>query len=110
MAQTVAIKELDEKGFFPSDDRAIGDAFTPDEGRDELGITLTRRSNDAEEKNEKKADEFPPGYTVQTKALFAREVTNVRRGVQALAVRFGSTIFLSVLIGVIFFEVGGSSL
>jgi ABC-2 type transporter len=44
----------------------------------------------------------------EIKMLFGRELTNLRRDVGAVGARFGLTIFLSVLIGVIFLNVGKS--
>eukprot|EP00980_Cylindrotheca_fusiformis_P018563 scaffold6150_cov223-Cylindrotheca_fusiformis.AAC.1 len=42
----------------------------------------------------------------QLNLLYTRELRNVRRDVGAVAARFGLTIFLAVLMGIIFFEVG----
>jgi ABC-2 type transporter len=101
VAQSVPLKELDDQGFFPVDARAMGDAFTPEDGKDALGITITKRG-----KVEGNADERPPGMVTQTRMLFNRELINLRRDVTAVGARFGLTIFLGTLIGVIFFEVG----
>lgn len=100
VAQSLTVKELDDAGFFPSDERDLGDAFEPEEGKDALGITITRRSFARAD------DEKPPGFVDQTKLLFLREWRNLLRDVTALGARFGLTIFLSVLIGTIFLDVG----
>jgi ABC-2 type transporter len=100
----VPLKELDEVGFFPLDERGMGEAFSPEEGKDALGITITRRPRVGEDG----FDERPPGFFVQTSMLFQREINNLRRDTMALAARFGLTIFLSTLIGVIFKDVGNS--
>jgi ABC-2 type transporter len=94
---------LDKDGFYPTDNREIGDAFVPEEGKDALGITLTRRSKKGEKLTEVAS---PPGVFTQTNMLFMREVRNLHRDVTALGARFGLTVFLSVLIGVIFLDVG----
>jgi ABC-2 type transporter len=105
VAQSVPVKELDECGFFPKDQRRIGDAFTPEDGQDALGITITKRH--------KASDEFyerpPPGTVTQTTKLFQREIQNLTRDIVALVARFGLTIFLSTLVGIIFLDVGASS-
>jgi ABC-2 type transporter len=97
------LKTLDEQGFFPQDTRDMGEAFTPEDGKDALGITITKRGKAAAI-----ADDRPPGMLVQTGLLFNRELMNLRRDVTALGARFGLTIFLGTLIGVIFLNVGSS--
>lgn len=99
------VKELDEHGFFPSDKRGMGDAFTPDAGQDALGITITKRPKAGENTLYERP---PPGMLVQTSLLFKREFQNLHRDVTALGARFGLTIFLGVLIGIIFLDVGES--
>eukprot|EP00522_Entomoneis_paludosa_P006385 CAMPEP_0172451976 /NCGR_PEP_ID=MMETSP1065-20121228/9768_1 /TAXON_ID=265537 /ORGANISM="Amphiprora paludosa, Strain CCMP125" /LENGTH=650 /DNA_ID=CAMNT_0013203947 /DNA_START=259 /DNA_END=2211 /DNA_ORIENTATION=+ len=106
VAQSVSIEELDKAGFFPADEREMGDAFEPDEGHDALGITITRRS--VSFRDVKEMDDSPPGFVEQTKMLFEREWRNLGRDVAALGARFGLTIFLSVLIGIIFLDVGST--
>jgi hypothetical protein len=104
VAQSVDIEQLDADGFFPKDERDIADAFDPDEveGKDALGITLTRRHMvDTSE-----YDIRPVSVGTEIKMLFAREVTNLRRDITALASRFGLSVFLGILIGVIFLNVG----
>lgn len=97
------MKTLNEQGFFPEDHRDMGEAFTPEDGKDALGITITKRSKVASS-----TDDRPPGMLVQTGLLFNRELINLRRDVTALGARFGLTIFLGTLIGVIFLNVGSS--
>jgi hypothetical protein len=97
------VKTLNEQGFFPQDHRDMGEAFTPEDGKDELGITITKRSKVAAT-----SDLRPPGMLVQTKLLFNREIMNLQRDVTALGARFGLTIFLGTLIGIIFLDVGSS--
>lgn len=82
----------------------IGEAFTPEEGKDELGITITRRPNNDNDGR----DERPPGMATQVALLYKRELQNLRRDVTAVAARFGLTTFLGLLIGIIFYDVGAS--
>jgi ABC-2 type transporter len=97
------VKTLNEQGFFPEDNRDMGEAFTPEDGKDALGITITKRS-----KVDATMDTSPPGMLVQTRLLFNREIMNLKRDVTALGARFGLTIFLGTLIGIIFLNVGSS--
>jgi hypothetical protein len=105
VAQATDIAQLDKDGFFPQDEREMGDPFEPGEGKDALGITLTGRWATEEEKQM-----MPPGFLVQTGLLFERELNNLRRDVVAVGARFGLTIFLSVLVGTIFWDVAGSDM
>jgi ABC-type multidrug transport system ATPase subunit/ABC-type multidrug transport system permease subunit len=102
VAQSVPIKQLNEDGFFPTDERKMGEAFVPDDGQDALGITVTRRTARGVDVYDTK----PPGLVTQVKLLFTREINNLRRDVTALGARFGLTIFLGVLVGIIFLDVG----
>ena len=81
----------------------MGEAFTPEDGQDALGITITKRGKAASI-----VEASPPGMLVQTGLLFNRELMNLRRDVTALGARFGLTIFLGTLIGIIFLNVGAS--
>ena len=98
------MKELDNYGFFPTDERPMGDAFEPEEGKDALGITITRRSKAGDDT----ADERSPGMITQISMLFSRELRNLKRDTVAVGARFGLTIFLGTLIGIIFFDVGST--
>jgi len=104
VAQSVPLQELDEHGFFPKDERDMGEAFEPEEGKDALGITITTRfsirGGDVE------YDEKPPGMLTQVGMLFKREIKNLYRDTTAIGARFGLTIFLGILIGIIFLKVG----
>lgn len=106
------MNELDEAGFFPKDERDIGEPFIPDSGRDALGVTLTKRGNKSGHGSSTTGgvtvEAPPPGPLVQIQLLFEREVNNLKRDVTALGARFGLTIFLGVLVGIIFLDVGKS--
>jgi len=104
VAQSVQISELDELGFYPKDERELGDAFEAEDGKDPLGITITGRPTG--DGASKIVDSRSHGIFTQTQMLFAREFTNLVRDTTALGARFFLTTFLSVLIGVIFLNVG----
>ena len=101
VAQSVPIAELDKAGFFVEDEREMGEAFKPEDGKDALGITITRRTA----RSDVVFDERTPGTSTQISMLSHREVTNLVRDTTALGARFGLTIFLSILIGIIFLDV-----
>lgn len=101
VAQAIPLKQLNDDGFFPKDNRDIGEAFEPGEGQDELGITITKRTFRSSTGTD------PPSFFTQTQLLFDREIKNVYRDVAAVGARFGLTLFLGILIGIIFKGVGG---
>lgn len=101
VAQSVPLDELEQKGFFIEDERKLPDAFSGKiDGKDEIGITLTERHSHGT------ADDSPVGFGTQVSLLFQRELKNLARDTVAVGTRFGLTIFLSVLVGVIFLDVG----
>jgi len=102
VAQSVEFKQLDAEGFFPEDSRQMEEAFDGDgvDGKDALGITLTRRHQEGA------LDLRPVGMGTEIQLLFGREVSNLKRDVTALGARFGLSVFLGLLIGVIFLDVG----
>jgi hypothetical protein len=102
VAQSVDQKTLDADGFFPKDERQMEDPFTEEEGKDELGITITGHYG------EPGFDARPVTMLTEVKLLFKRELMNLRRDTTAVGSRLGLTIFLGVLIGVIFLDVAGS--
>jgi ABC-type multidrug transport system permease subunit len=96
VAQSIPMKELEDMGFFVNDGRMMHDSTA-------LGAALSNVKVCTEEKP-------PPGMIVQTRMLFQREVRNLRRDTTAMAGRFGLAIFMSVLVGIIFYDVGKSNL
>jgi hypothetical protein len=101
VAQANDIIQLDVDGFFPKDTRDLPEPFVETmEGKDELGITLT------EHHLQSGFDERPPNVLIQIAMLFTREIRNIRRDTAAVGARFGLTIFLGLLIGLIFRNVG----
>ena len=107
VAQSFTVEQLVKDGFFPNDTRVLEDPFTHDNDKentvhDELGITLTERHISGE------YDDRPVSAITQIRMLFTRELNNLHRDKASIGARFGLTIFLSTLIGVIFFNVGSS--
>jgi ABC-type multidrug transport system ATPase subunit len=102
VAQSVNVKQLDADGFFPQDERPREDAFEAGEGKDALGITLTRRSMVGAR------DERRVSMLTEIQMLFGRELKNLTRDVASVGARFGLSVFLGVLIGIIFLDVGAS--
>lgn len=83
----------------------MGEAMTPNDGQDVLGNITIRKHGKVTSST---YCEQPPGMFVQTSLLFHREMINLRRDVTSLRARFGLTIFLGSLSGVIFLNVGSS--
>jgi len=100
VAQSVELAQLESDGFFPKDERDMEDAFEAGDETDALGITLTKRARVGGQ------DQRPVGVGTEIRMLFKRELTNLKRDTAAVGARFGLTIFLSILIGVIFLDVG----
>jgi hypothetical protein len=102
VAQSVPLKELEDDGFFPMDERTMGDAFVARDSsqHDALGVSkhVLEKQDDF--------DARPVGMSTEVAMLFQREIKNVMRDRAALGARFGLTIFLSTLIGIIFLNVG----
>lgn len=98
VALTHSIEDLDEAGFFPADDRNLGEVFKVDENsshHDVLGIT----------DHQVDAGISQPGDCTQIQLLFEREFKNIFRATHALKARTGMTVMISLLIGCIFFQV-----
>jgi ABC-type multidrug transport system ATPase subunit/ABC-type multidrug transport system permease subunit len=116
VAQTVSIEDLKAKGFFavPSDE---GSLSTTTEGFRTSSRQQRKSSQDKVKSHgrlhtlddEKRAKSLHPGFFVQTKLLFLREVRNLHRNTKNLAARTAMTVMGSVLGGIIFFQVGKNS-
>lgn len=103
VAQSVSIEQLEKDDFFPEDSRKLEEAFQPGEGQDALGATFS-----GHRKEQDQVDVGTPGLQTQILWLFYRELKNLFRDTTAVGARFGSTIFLSCLVGALFFDVGSS--
>lgn len=107
IAQSIPVKILDEQGFFPEDTRDLGDALTPIDSHYAVGRNI-RNHGKIGTTTTTIHEKLPPGMFIQTKMLFHREIMSIRRDITALGARFGLTIFLGTLVGVIFLNVGSS--
>jgi hypothetical protein len=104
VAQLVNIQQLDNDSFFAKDKRVVEGAFkgsSKASGRDALGITAHSFDDDV--------DSRPVGFATPLGMLFCHELTNFRGDTGALILKFGLTIFLGILIGIIFFDVSATT-
>lgn len=92
VAQRNTVKELDSQGFFLTDERALE--------------TATEAVEEEEESSPQKLQK--PGFLTQIKLLYKREALEIKRNVPATGARFGITIFINILMGLIFKGVGST--
>lgn len=105
VAQATPIEQLNEQGFFPEDTRDLPDVFTEKlDGKDALGITLTSR------RQQDHVDSRSVGVGTQIIMLFTREFHSIARDKAVMVGRIGFSAILSLLLGVIFFDVGNQPL
>ncbi|GAG44485.1 unnamed protein product, partial [marine sediment metagenome] len=76
----------------------MGQSMKIDDGKDAIGNSL-------HDENAGK-DTQKPGFFTQASMLYAREFKNAIRDKASLGTRFGITIFLNLLFGIIFYQVG----
>eukprot|EP00980_Cylindrotheca_fusiformis_P027771 scaffold22559_cov111-Cylindrotheca_fusiformis.AAC.10 len=100
VAQSVPIDELNQLGFFPKDERDLPDPDTEIfvGGKDESGH---KHGDELEGVQMKSAT-----LLTQMNLLYSREMRNIARDKGSIIARFGLTVFLSVLVGIIFHDVG----
>jgi hypothetical protein len=102
VAQLQDVKELESAGFFPKDERPMADVFEGDEleGKDALGNTITRASviGSIDERHVSQFTEFV--------WLMRREIIAMKRDKMFLVARFIQATFMSLMIGLIFLNVG----
>uniref|UniRef100_A0A7S2VZ86 ABC transporter domain-containing protein n=1 Tax=Eucampia antarctica TaxID=49252 RepID=A0A7S2VZ86_9STRA len=104
VAQENSEKELELKRFFPQDERTLSKALTKEKSSrdvDEMGIS-THVDGVA------KVDMRKASMITQTLLLYEREFLQIKRDVPATGARFGITIFVNLLVGLIFKDVGKS--
>ncbi|CAJ1966242.1 unnamed protein product [Cylindrotheca closterium] len=101
VAQSVPWEELISCGFFPEDKRHLPDPDTEIfvDGKDASG----HHSDEMDDKSYIRA-----GILTQVHLLYSREIRNITRDKASIGARFGLTIFLAVLIGIIFLDVGNT--
>jgi ABC-type multidrug transport system ATPase subunit/ABC-type multidrug transport system permease subunit len=97
VALSNTIQELNIAGYFPKDERCIGEPFSAEikDGKDILGIT-DRDHNDVDNHLD---------LAQQTKFLFKREISHLIRNTHALKARTAMTCAISSVIGFIFYQV-----
>jgi len=100
VAQINPIEQLRSDGFFEEESRfsQMGQSMKIDDGKDAIGNSL-------HDENAGK-DTQKPGFFTQASMLYAREFKNAIRDKASLGTRFGITIFLNLLFGIIFYQVG----
>lgn len=98
VAQRFPEEGLEAAGFFKPDNRGLGSASDSKEGTDALGNSIHDLNLDV--------DTRAVSVGTQISLLFKREFTDLKRDIPSLAMRFGITIFLNLLFGVIFSGVG----
>lgn len=89
-----------------SDADLISDGFYP---KEELELKIDKGNTSSQLELKDSVDMRTPSFVTQTYMLFSRELRNLRRDTASVGMRFGITIFLNVLFGVIFFGVGRNS-
>jgi hypothetical protein len=103
VAQQYSQEELLNEGFFAKDERDIPQAIVPKEKEllESLGVSAHEDISD---------DEWMHvGFGTEAKMLFKRELIHTTRNKKGVGARFAFTTFLSLLVGNIFFGVGGPS-
>lgn len=102
VAQMQDVKELESAGFFPKDERPLAEAFEGNEieGKDALGNTVARASviGNVDERHVSQFTEFV--------WLLRREAIAMKRDKMFLVARFIQATVMSLMIGVIFLDVG----
>lgn len=101
VAQQTSQHDLDSDGFFPPDDRQLGDALNSKDlnlhNVDVLGFS----TQESHPHSPRKLSQI-----TQIRILYRRELLDLKRDKASLGARFGITIFLNLLFGLIFMNVG----
>lgn len=100
VAQANPIEDLNRDGFFPEDTRDLPDVDTEIfiDGKDEAG------RNEGDQLADRNLETAT--LLTQINLLYVRELKNIGRDKASVGARFGLTIFLTLLIGIIFLDVG----
>jgi ABC-type multidrug transport system ATPase subunit len=110
VAQQQTEEQLNTDGFYPKDERKMGEAL---DGGKNVFKAIQKDSTHGSDANSVGAggglDMRPPSVLTQTSMLYTREFRTLGRDKASLGLRFGITIFLNVLFGIIFFDVGRNS-
>jgi hypothetical protein len=99
----IGIHELEDAGFFPKDDHPKTEAFKGDEveGKDALGNTIVDDPVDTG-----KRDERHVTHLTEFNWLMRREGNAMKRDKMFLVARFVQATAMSLLVGIIFLNVG----
>jgi hypothetical protein len=97
------IKELEDAGFFPKDERPRTEAFKGEEfeGRDALGNTIIEAPDDNGECDERHVTQI-----TELVWLMRREGNAMKRDKMFLVARFVQATAMSLLVGLIYLDVG----
>lgn len=103
VAQLQGIKELEDAGFFPKDERPRTEAFKGEEveGKDALGNTIVEAPDDNGIRDERHVTQI-----TELIWLMRREGNAMKRDKMFLVARFVQATAMSLLVGVIFLHVG----
>jgi len=105
VAQVVPERELNTAGFYPANEivRTKPSVSAEGSGRDALGITLRVPNGGAG-----KPEDYDRhvSFWTEVSMQFRREMKNLKRNKKPLVARYAFSLFMSVLIGVIFLDAG----
>jgi len=101
VAQTIPIKNLDSLGFFPRNTRRLEQSRRPSKGKDALG----NRVNPSKQNKAKHVS-----YCTEIMLLLHREFLEIKRNSNIVKARLSITIFMSLLIGSVFYRSGSRTL
>lgn len=101
VAQTTTENELDKADLFMTYDTFQRGASRHDHNQPSIVV-----AGGLSTPSVKDVDALTPGMTTQVRLLIARELVHYRRNIQAFVIRFASSIFLGLLIGIIYKDVG----
>jgi ABC-type multidrug transport system permease subunit len=93
------VEEMEAAGYFPGDNRNLGEAIMPEAGRDAIGRSVRGSSREMQE-------DRTPGTRTQIRMLFQREMVHLVRDWTVPFMRIFLVSFLGAFIGLIFFKVG----
>lgn len=100
VAQTIPIRDLDNLGFFPNNTKRPQRSRRPSGGKDALGNKVSAKHNNAKHVS----------YFTEVKLLLYREFLEIKRNSNIVKARLSITIFMSLLIGSVFYGSGSRTL
>lgn len=108
VAQKYTVDQLTKDGFFEEDSRDLGLSLNANdvEGVDALGNSKHSSVDLKSSSSDGGGEKMKVSFSTQVGLLFNREIKNMIRDKASLGARFGITIFLNILFGVIFLDVG----